>query len=336
MDSYSPRQLCALLWAALAAPLAMTCAAVSWPWVLLGGALAGAFLLYQLCMARRLAPQVGFVQLLGAAYGGGGLGLLILYWMWLVLSLGSAAALSARAFPMDRGFPLIPLVLLLLAALPAAKGAGVVCRFGATLFLAVAALMAVSLAFGAADVQAENLRPGGMPEASLGTLSVLLLPAAALLLRDRSAAGPWKCGRWYLGAVALALGVSLVTVGALGLPLAGAAGNPFWLMSRSISVLGVMERFEAVISAVLAISACCLLAFLLSAGQTALRSACPAWGQGPAAWTTAAAGAAAMWAVPLIPDWVWPAGSLLFWGILPAVTLGVVQIKKSKKIEKNS
>lgn len=320
---YSRRQLCALAVASLAAPLATACAAAGWQWVLLGAALAGAVLSYIIEAGRRVPPGIGYAQLVRKTYRGGGPWVLGAYWLWLVLDIGMTAAMAGNVFPEDRAFPLIPLTLLLLAALPAAKGAGVTCRFGATLYLAVAGLLIGALAFGAADIHAENLRPAGSPAEALGALTVLLTPAAGWFLRDGLDERPAAYRRWFAVAAGLAAAISLVTVGALGLPLAQAVPNPFWLMSRSISVFGVMERFEAVISAVLAISSCCFLAFHLSVAQRALQSVCPGWGEAPTVWTTAAAAAAAMWGVQRLPRWVWPGGNLLFWGLLPALTLEI-------------
>lgn len=332
MDEYSPRQLSALAVTALAAPLVTVCSAVSWQWVLLGAGAAGVFLFYIVWSARGLTPGTGYAHLVRAAYGGAaGTAVTALYWAWLVLLTGLAASMVVVAFPQDRAFPLIPAVLLLLASLVAAKGAGAVCRFGGTLFLAVAALLACNLVFGAGDVRLENLRPAGSSKEALGPLSILLLPAAALFLRDRLAHRGTSYGRWYLLAAGLAVAVSVVCVGALGLPLAKASANPFWLMSRSISILGVMERFEAVISSLLSISFCCLLAFLLSAGQKALQGMTPMLGEGTSVWCTAALGAASMWLVPRVPAWIWCAGNLLFWGILPVVTLAVVRQRKKAK-----
>ncbi|MCI8525313.1 MAG: hypothetical protein HFF17_05195 [Oscillospiraceae bacterium] len=329
-DEFQPRQLCALAVTALTAPLALVCAGVSWPWVLLGLALAGAFFLYYICAGRKIASRVGYAQMVSAAWGPGGPWVLGAYWLWIVLGCGMAAAETVRAFPADRAFPLIPLVVLLLAALTAEKGAAVVCRFGATLFFAVAALLAGALAFGGGDIHWENLRPAGTPGEAAGVLAVLLVPAAGWFLRDRMQPERAAWSRWFAAAAALGTAVSVVTVGALGLALARRSENAFWLMSRSISIFGVMERFEAVISALLAISACCLLALLLSAGRAALCALRPRWEERTAVRVTAAVAAACIWGAGVLPGWAWTAGSLLFWGILPVVTLGIVGEKKLK------
>lgn len=331
-DNYSPRQLCALLWASLCAPLVTVCSDISWPWVLLGAAGAGVVLLPLGAAARGIPDGQGAADLLEQAWGRAGKGAALLSWGWLVLGTGLAASMAVTAFPREQAFPLIPLVLLLLAAVPAAKGPAAACRFGATLFLAVAPMMLLVLLFGLSDVQMSNLSPAGRTADAVVPMSALLVPGAAFFLRDRLVSRPTPWFRWLLLAAALAAAVSVVCVGGLGLPLAQASTNAFWLMSRSISVLGVMERFESVVAAFMAVSFCCLCTFLLSAGQRALCGAAGKCTEPVAAWTTAAAAAAALWVVPRLPAWAWFVGNLLFWGCLPLATLSVVLYKKNKKI----
>lgn len=328
-SDYSPRQFCALMATALAAPLVTVCSDVSWQWVLLAAVVAGCFLIYIVWAAGTLPPHTGFGPLLRQAVGAGAARWIQgVYWLWLVLLAGMGCLMAAAAFPQDRAFPLIPLVLLLIAARVSSKGAAAVCRFGGVLCLAVVSLLIAVLVFGGRELRWENLRPAGSWQDTAGPLAVLLLPAAGLLLRDRMSNRGVSWSRWFLLATGLGAAVSAVTVGALGLPLAQAAAHPFWLMSRSVSILGVMERFEAVVSALLALSFCCMLALTATLGRKALQGAVPAVKDSPAVWVSAVAGGGAMWLIPLIPAWVWPVGSLLFWGVVPAVALAVVRRKK--------
>ena len=335
MDKYSPRQLCALLWTALAAPLVTVCSAVSWPWVLAAAA-AAALLFYSISiLARNLPAGLGAAPLFRMAWGRGARWVGLLSWAWLTGAASLAASMAVTAFPQDNAFPLIPAVLLILAAVAASEGSAAACRFGATLFLAVAPLLALVLAFGAFGVEWDHLIPAGEARDALAPFTALLLPGAAFFLRDglTGRGTPWR--RWFLLAVGLGAAVSVVCVGFLGLPLAEASANAFWYMSRSISVLGVMENFEAVISAFLAISFCSLLSFLLTAAQKALSAATPEALPKAAVWVTTAAAALGLWVVPRVPEWVWIVGNLLFWGFLPIVTLLVVHWKKIRKNSKN-
>lgn len=332
MDRYSPRQLCALLAAALAAPLVTVCSAVTWPWVLLGAAVAAIplFYIYRSMGPTALPQGLGPAELLTTAWGKMlGKWLALASWLWLVLTAALTASMAVTAFPRDNAFPLIPMLLLILAAVASSQGAAATCRFGATLFLAVAPMISLVLAFGTTDVELRALRPDGTAMESLGPLTVLLIPAAAFYLRDGLTQRKTAWFRWYLLIAGAGVAVSLVCVGALGLPLAQASSNAFWLMSRSISVLGVMERFEVVISALLSISFCCLLAFLLAAARQALTCAAPNAPAHKTVWGGAALAAAFLWLVPSVPNWGWIVGNLAVLAIVPATTLFLVELKKS-------
>lgn len=334
-DEFSPRQLLALLATALSAPLAVVCSGTAWRWVLAAAALAGCFYLYIVYAARSLPRGLGYAGMLTRAYGRWlGRGIAGVYWLWLALSAARAGRLAELAFPETRAFPMIPLALLAVAALTASKSTASVCRFGGVLYLFVTALLIFTLAFGAANVEPHNLLPAGKPSDLLGPLGVLLLPAVGLFLLDRMDGNRGKCGRWYLLTAGLAAALSLVCTGALSLPLAKRAANPFWLMSRSISALGVMERFEALISALLSLGFCCLLTLLLLAGRKAFRCARPGAPSRAAAWATAGAAVILLWAAPVIPNSFYLFGDLIFWVLLPVLTLGIVSRRNLKKLEK--
>lgn len=334
-DEFSARQLMALIAASLSAPLAVTCSGVGWQWALAAAALAGCLYLYIVYGARRVPKGMGYAGMLRRAYGTWpGRALSGLYWAWIALTAARAAGMAALSFPDERAFPLIPLALLAIAALVAKKSVATVCRFGGVLYLFVAALLAFTLIFGAAEIELENLRPAGAPAELTAPLSVLVLPTAALFLLDRKDATEAKCGRWYLLIAALTVALSVICTGSLGHTLARRAENPFWLMSRSISVLGVMERFEALISALLSLGFCCLLSLLLLAGRKAFRGAAPQMGSPAAVWITAAFAAGLTWASPWLPTQFCLTGELIFWVLIPVLTLGIVSGRFFKKVEK--
>lgn len=331
-DEFSPRQFLALLTTAVSAPLAIVCSGAGWRWVLIALALAGCFYLYMAYAVREIPRGLGYTGMLMRVYGIR-MGRIMsgVYWLWLVLAAARAGRMAELAFPGDRAFPMIPLTLLLVAALTARKSTASVCRFGGVLYLFVAALLAFTLIFGTANVELQNLRAAGEPSEMLGPAGVLLLPAVGLFLLDRMDGSRGQVWRWYLLVAGLAVTLSLVCTGSLSLPLAKQSDNPFWLMSRSISVLGVMERFEALISALLALGFCCLLALLILAGRKAFRCAWPTKSH-LAAWITAGASAAIIWIVGAIPKTANMLGDVIFWGIVPIVTLWVVLKGGGKKI----
>lgn len=337
MDEFSGRQLCALCLCAFSAVALQYCAVVSWPWVLLGAAVAAVCYLYLGWAGRRVPGHVGLCGMTLRAFGAaGGRVLLVLLWLWTVLATAVTAQGAFTAFPEAKSFSLIPVVLLLLAAWAASKSTAVVCRVGGIHAFLILGLIGGVLAFAASDIKAANLRPAGTWREAAVPLAVFLMPAGGLLLREKVNPRGGRYGWWFLAGTALAAGCSAVTVGCLGLPLAQASQSAFYEMSKSVSVFGVMERFESLASSAALIARTCLLAFLLV--QCGMLSRCllpnlPAWG---GSWASAAAAYGAAFLLPAVPKAFICGGAILFWGIFPALVLGIVAGKKIvKKQEKD-
>lgn len=333
MFEHSARQVGALTITALAAPLLMVSAAVSWVWVLAALVAAALYYIYIVWASGRLAPHVGFAAMLTEGFGAGGKAILGLYWLWLILSAARAGRLSAAVFPVGQSFPAIPIVLALLAAWVGGKGVSAVCRFGSLLFFLVLPLLGLILCFALPDLELRNLRPSGDWRGGLSLLAVLLLPTMGLFLRG-STTGRSRGSRWFALAALLAMGCAVAVGGVLGPALTAREQQPFFYLTQSISILGVMERFESVTSSLLLTSFACLLAYFYSmCGKILTHLFCqtPKW---VASWVPAAASVGLLWVVPYLPNWVWLTGDTLFWGLIPAVTLGVVWRARSGGVEK--
>lgn len=330
MTEHGSRQLGALSITALAAPLVAACAGVSWIWVLAALGMAALYYIYIVWSAGRVAPQLSYAAMLTGTWGpAAGKVLLALYWLWLVLAGARAGRLSAEVFPAGQGFPVIPVALAALAAWVAGKGVSAVCRFGSLLFFLVLPLLAVVVCFALPDVQLRNLRPTGAAGSALAPLAVLLLPTVGLFTRGETG-GRSRTTRWFALAALLALGCSVVTGGVLGPALTARETQPFLYLAQSIRVFGVMERFEAVTSSLLLASFACLLAYFYGVCGKISRNQSPQAPVWLSIWLPAAGSVALMWVVPVLPAWVWLVGDGLFWGLLPALTLGIVGVKNKK------
>jgi len=326
-DDFSGRQLCALALCAMIAPAVQYCAAVPWPWVLAAAALAAAYYIYIACMGGRLPQHLEPTAVARFALGRtGGAMTLGLAWLWTVLAAAAVCRGSVSAFPDARAFPLVPLVALYLAWRAADGGEAVVCRTGGVLVLPVLALLAAALAFGTKNVTAANLVPSGSWRDAAGPFAVFLLPSGVFALR-RVEKGSGAVG-WFLTGTFLAAACSVVTIGCLGAPLAAASENAFYLMSKSVSVFGVMERFEVLASAALMLSRTCLLAVLLAQGARLGKELLPVLPPRGGAAAAALAAFGLLWVVPAVPTTVLFWGGVVFWGFLPAVLLGVASLKK--------
>ena len=125
--------------------------------------------------------------------------------------------------------------------------------------------------------------------------------------------------------------MAVVTAGCLSPEVVREERLAFYTLTKTISILPVMERFEPVLSAALFLGMFCMAALLAdSCAQTASRAAGrrkKKW----EAWAVCAAALALSKPVRAMPEAVWSAGAVAFWGLAPILAQVVVGIKKVKK-----
>ena len=98
-------------------------------------------------------------------------------------------------------------------------------------------------------------------------------------------------------------------------------------MSKSISLFGTMERFEALVSAALTAGGFCLLALLCLSNAAILRAVRPQ-AEKYAPIGNFLLGGASIWLIAGVGMSVLAVGSAIFWGILPLLILSVAKRKK--------
>lgn len=161
----------------------------------------------------------------------------------------------------DRLF--VPLAILAMAAWSAGKGARAAARAGSVLFWAVLLLYLIVLATGVRQVRLQWLWPEWC-EIKWEALTVLLIPAVSAVLADQ---GQRLVRRLVLPTIFIVYGAA-VSAGVLSPAVAGQASDAFYQLSRSLNLLGVAQRFEAVVSAGMTVGWFSLASLLLSvAGQ---------------------------------------------------------------------
>ena len=311
-----PRQRLVWVGAGLSAAVTAEGCGLGWPWVLTGG-LAG-ILLYIVCIRTRPCGAATVLRMKAPPVAW-------LAALWTVFAMGWTAILADSAFPMTDGFPALGWILLLLAAFGAEKGvtacagtAGVLCLFLAGLYGAVTG-------FAAPDVATEYLRPDRNWQNILPAMGLFLLPTPILMLKCRAArplAAEGKCSRggqgsgrptalcgWCVFLPLIAAILTAVTAGVLSPQLAAQSENAFYDLARSVSILGVMERVEPLVSAAMTMGVFCLLTGQLCAVKALI----------PGKYTVPlAVGAAALAMIPakLLSLPLLAAGNILFW-VLP-------------------
>ncbi len=286
------------LTAAMFAPAAQSLGSAPWPWTL---ALALGAMAVFLCaeMVTGRPWRCGKV-------------LAVVEYLFLTLCVGMVLRRVDDCWLGAEGSWVIPAVVLVLAACAAERGVNTGLRSGATLFWFIAIAFLVLVVFSLPDVEASDLYPGRWN--SHGTdIGVLLIPGVALLLPRRRGKNPWP---WALAIVAGAGLISVLTAGALSFGVAAETKGAFFQMVRGIEILGVAERFEALVAAAMTLGWFCLLSLLLSAaGEMGgrLRS-----GSG-SVWLAAALGAAVCFGLQPIPMWILAAGAVILWYGFPVV-----------------
>ena len=329
------RQLHAWSFAAATVPAVMTCAGIAWPWVLAGCAAAAVF--YFLLGLLRRRTGMSLAESYTAAFGNFiGRLLLGLTAVWTLLALARTASGAAAAFPEGDGAGMAPAVLMALTAWVCIRGENAPARCAAVLPPLLAGLYLILLAAALPDVKLEWCGLWGENRGILEAGSAMLLPTAALFLREGED-GKGKRAWWLLGVMAAGpAAMALAASGRLSPQVVQAEKLPFYMLTKSLSILSVMERFEPVLSVALLIGMFCMAALL---AECAAKLGCAARGIGRRNWHGAAVCAAAFalsfW-IDRLPEAIWSAGAALFWGLIEILAQVVVGIKKKKKGAKKS
>ena len=296
------RQLCAVTLAAASVPALLYLPRLGWVWATAAAAISA--LLLGLC-GRRCAPG-GLTEVIPAAFGRAGKAVHALVLLGGALLLGGAARALCAIYPESRGGPLTGLLLLLAAAYAAERGEETVLRSGAILFFFLTAVEAVILGFSAVQVRAAWLAPqtGRVP---LAAMTAALSPMAVLYVRG----GARRTGGW------LAAGIGLCAAH----------------RAKSVSVFGVMERLEPVVSAALTAGGFCLLSVLCLANAKTAQAI--GWKRRTGIGNFLL-GCTGYLAGTVLPEGVQALAAAICWGMVPLVTLWVASVKKLQKNQKNA
>lgn len=281
--------------AAVSAPMLQFLGSVPWHWSLLGGLGAGALWL--------LAERAGGVCRWKPAAA--------VQLLFLIVCAGAAAAWSGACWIGAERPWTVPGVLLVLAACASETGPQAGARCGAVVFWFLAGMLLLLCAFALPDVKWAWLAPA--EEGPRLPAALLLVPAVGGLLPRKRGSSPWP---WALGLGLGGVAVSLLTVGALSPAVAGRTQGAFFEMARGISILGVAERFEAVVAAAMTLGWFCLLSLLLTAAGKMAETLHTGWGR-PGVWLSALGAAALMPWGREAPPWLLAAGAILLWCLLP-------------------
>ncbi len=315
-EAVSRHQLAGWLLVAMSAPLVQTAGTGGWLIFLLSGAVC-----LGLCWLLHLLPTEHLLK---------NRGFCLLEAVWLTVLLAVLADWSVDAWPTGTDFPLVPFILLALAAAAALNGAAGASRVAGVLLWFLALLYGIVLAAGSKNVKPLWLLPRLEAPGAAGML-LLLLPAAAIFLpRQKGSVPCWL----FPGLLLFGTAVNLWTVGTISPQVAGELFWPFYESSKSLSLFGVAERFEALVSVAMTLGYFGLYALLLSAVGYLMENSRKGSGKGGILAAAIGAGLLVLFAPEPHPG-VLAVAAVLVTLLLPLLG-GVKELcKKSKKDEKS-
>lgn len=282
MDALSARQLGLLVFAAMAGPTVVLCGTVAWPAALIGTGVALPFVYFAARVPR--SPK----------WLGGG------YQLWTLVLMAKTAAISGACFSDEIGF--VPVILLVLAAVCGRSGLPNAGRLGALLWPTIAALLLALLGSACADfhwtrfVLACGERQGWMTVAGLFmSLSILMVK-----IQTKEKYGVVCNVTWLI--VALGVGTSAISCGVLG-KLRKDLTQPVYEIARGVSVLGVADRLEALLSVALTISLFLTLSLLCAIGPEGDKEGIENRHVG--SWWRLLGALVLIRPIELLPAWVW-------------------------------
>lgn len=254
----------------------------------------------------------------------------LLQLLFLILAAGEMARLTESCWPTGGSFPVVPITLVVLAAASAWSGAARASRVGGVLFWLLALLYCLVLFSGVQDVKPEWLAPRMELPKPLLVLALLLPGAAAMLPKS----GSRRAAGWGLALIfGFSVLLSLLVSGNLSPMVAATSEDPFYAFSKSLSFLGVVERFEAFVSVALTMSYFGMLSLLFAIGGFLLETVHAGWGR--AGVLLCALGSVGLLFLPQLPENVHAVGAVVFWAGLP-LAQGIFMKIKMKKLGKST
>lgn len=300
-------QLHTWLLTAMSAPLATIAGKSDWLINLITGAVCCGvcWLISKLADSRKRNPWLSAAQ-----------------WVWMTLALAGIIGQSKQMWPDAGEGNLIPIVILVLGAWSVHGGVRRARAAGATLIWFVWILFAFAFTAGIKDVKLSYLVPS-MDRLDPVLLFVYLLPLVTMFLPGNEGKKDWL---WMVIILTFGVASSALTFGVLSETVVKTHPNPFYEMSRSLSLFGVARRFEAVVASAVTIGWYALASMMISAAVQLAGEINEEW-CGWSGWVTAAAAAAVLCGFT-ISGVTLVIGSIVFWVILPILTQGIVKIKK--------
>lgn len=291
------------LWlgAALASPIVQTASGCSWV------AVASVVIL---CLSIRYGMERVGVR------GNAGRWLGAVQWLWMLLVISEFMHWSEYCWPGDGTERAVPVILLALAAYSVTKGIETAARTGRVIRWPILFLFGTVLLSGLKEVKLSNLRPRWeMHTASL--ITAMLIPVMGI------GYGAWKGKR---NTLVYALSVSAICTGVLSLSYIQRIKAPFYELGRSVTLLGVGQRFESLVAAGMTLGYYVLFSYLIGITAKAWE---PEGRRLRSIWISAAFAAAVYISGMRMNSRLLAMGNLAIWVALPVLKIIAKNMKKT-------
>ncbi len=222
-------------------------------------------------------------------------------WLLTVQRLWSSVIIATVMHWSSAYWPDLPIarispLLLLALAVWTVSVPGKASRIGCVLLWPLIFLLGAVLLSGTSEINLEYLLPTGK-EAEPLLFTVLLIPA---LGKENKVSKNLKLG-------VAAVVVSVITVGVLSPAVAGRSQSGIYEMSRSLSFLGMAERFESIVAAAMTMGFYGVITYLMETGRQPKEKV----------WAYAIPASALYLFKIQFSAWILALGSLLAWVVLP-------------------
>lgn len=240
----------------------------------------------------------------------------------IVLVLAQFLRGTAQAWPGDN-YPAVPLILLAICVWTCRKGASVAARVGCVLFWVVLILYLLVMLTGVGGVKLSWLAPR-VSSTPWAACVLLLLPSSAIELCDNTKRG----GVALLVPNLFYIVGSGIVAGALSPDVVQRLVDPYYTMGQSTEVFGIRLCMDAIISAGMTVGWYALICLLLSAAAAWAEVVHPQMGK-IGMYLAAVVSVGGVLCNLHISFWILVILATVFWVILPILTQGLVQEKKS-------
>ena len=312
-DHVNRRQLGAWLFAGLSAPLAQFGGGMTWQMV----ALVAAICLTSCWFLSRTDVELGRW-------------LCAVQYVWLIFVLASVGRWITGSWSGGNVYPVVPLVLLALAAVSTHRGSGNAARAGSVVFWLIGLIYSAVVAAGAGKVEPTELI-GLDRKLDLRLVVILLVPALTACLPGNERKVPVSA---LTGIGVFAVLLSILITGALSVPVALREDAPLFEWVEGLSLAGTLQRFEALVSVALTMGWFALVSFLLCvAGQ--LADSIKRGSNRRGIWIAASAGSLTMLTRLSEATSVIGIGSAVMWVVVPGI-MAIGGTRKKLKISKNN